>query len=49
VLSGTFNLFILNEYPKSPRMISWLSAARQSRRRNSRASSSPARCCKPIL
>jgi hypothetical protein len=46
---GTFNLFILNEYPKSLAILHLMRTARQSRGRNSRPSSSLAYARKPIL
>jgi hypothetical protein len=46
---GTFNLFILNEYPKSLAILHLFLTARQSRRRNSRRSSSFGHARKPIL
>jgi hypothetical protein len=49
VPDGTFNPFILNEYPKSSSMLHRLRTARQSRRGNSAGSSSPAAFRKPIL
>jgi len=46
---GTFNPFILNEYPSDSAILHALRGARQSRGRNSCGSSTPAHSRKPIL